>query len=92
MEAVDCSSPVPAKKQKVYVYSLDNADADEVEQVLSDMFERNSTSQNRNRSSTTQNNALRNRSTQNQQSSRTGSSAFGTMGSGGGRSGGGGGF
>ena len=77
-----------AKKQKVYVYSLDNADATEVEQVLSDMFERNSTSQNRNRSSTTRNNALQNRTTQNQQSSRTGnSSAFGSSG---GRSSGGG--
>ena len=85
VEQLDSS---PAKKQKVYVYSLDNADATEVEQVLSDMFERNSTSQNRNRSSTTRNNALQNRTTQNQQSSRTGnSSAFGSSG---GRSSGGG--
>ena len=77
-----------AKKQKVYVYSLDNADATEVEQVLSDMFERNSTSQNRNRSSSTRNNALQNRTTQNQQNSRSGSSS--AFGSSGGRSGGGG--
>ena len=85
IEQLDSS---PAKKQKVYVYSLDNADATEVEQVLSDMFERNTTSQNRSRSGTTQNNALQNRSTQNQQNSRSGNnSAFGSSG---GRSSGGG--
>ncbi len=66
----------PAKKQRVYVYSLENAEVDQVQQVLQDMFERNSTSRN-NRSSTTQNNALSNRS-RNQQNTSGTSSGFGS--------------
>jgi type II secretory pathway component GspD/PulD (secretin) len=79
----------PAKKQKVYVYSLDNADATEVQQVLQDMFGGTTTSSSRN--SQNQNNALQNRTTQNNQQSRsgTGSSPFGGSSS---RGGGGGGF
>jgi len=88
VEQLDSS---PAKKQKVYFYSLDNADAQQVQQVLSDMFQRNSTSQNSSRNNQNQNNALQNRSTQNQQNNRggTSSSGFGTTRGG---SGGGGGF
>ena len=63
-----------AKKRRVYVYSLQNAEVDQVQQVLQDMFERNSTTRN-NRSSTTQNNALSNRS-RNQQYN-TGATGFG---------------
>lgn len=81
----------PAKKRNVYVYSLENADVTEVQQVLSDMFERNSTTSQRNNRNSQQNNALRNRSTQNQMRGNTGSgmnsSAFGSS-RGGGTSGG----
>lgn len=59
-----------AKKRRVYVYSLQNAEVDQVQQVLQDMFERNSTTRN-NRSSTTQNNALSNRSRNQQYNSGT---------------------
>jgi general secretion pathway protein D len=82
----------PAKKRKVYVYSLENADVTEVQQVLSDMFERNSTTSQRNNRNSQQNNALQNRSTQNQMRGNTGSgmnnSAFGSSRGGGGSSGG----
>lgn len=37
-----------ARKQTVHMYKLSNADPNEVQQVLQDMFERNSTSANRN--------------------------------------------
>jgi type II secretory pathway component GspD/PulD (secretin) len=60
---------VPAKKQKVFVYSLENADVQQVEQILRDMFDRSGTSANRN--SQNQNNALQNRSQLNQQGSTT---------------------
>ncbi len=67
----------PARKQRVFVYSLENADVQEVEQILRDMFERSTTSNNRNNN---QNNALSTRSTQSQQS--MGSSGIGTSGTG----------
>jgi len=79
---------VPAKKQKVYVYSLENADVQQVEQILRDMFDRSGTSANRN--SQNQNNALQNRSQLNQQGSTTSGSvgnSTGFSGSGGGRGG-----
>jgi type II secretory pathway component GspD/PulD (secretin) len=60
---------VPAKKQKVFVYSLENADVQQVEQILRDMFDRSGTSANRNGQN--QNNALQNRSQMNQQGSTT---------------------
>jgi len=50
----------PAKKQKVYVYELDNADPTEVETVLRSLFE-----------SKTQNRGTQNRTTQNQGSALT---------------------
>jgi general secretion pathway protein D len=66
----------PAKKQKVFVYNLDNADVDSVSTVLQDMFQ----SQNsRNRTSTSQNNnPLNNRSLFNQ---GTGANGIGSSGS-----------
>jgi type II secretory pathway component GspD/PulD (secretin) len=79
---------VPARKQKVFVYSLENADVQQVEQIVRDMFDRSGTSANRN--SQNQNNALQNRSQLNQQGSTTSGgvgngSGFG--GTGGGRGG-----
>ena len=49
----------PAKKQKVFVYSLDNADVQQVEQIVRDMFERTTTA---NRNNGNQNSPLLNRS------------------------------
>jgi type II secretory pathway component GspD/PulD (secretin) len=81
---------VPAKKQKVFVYSLENADVQQVEQILRDMFDRSGTSANRN--SQNQNNALQNRSQLNQQGSTTsggvGNNQGGFGGAGGGAGGG----
>jgi len=59
----------PAKKQKVFVYSLENADVGQVEQILRDMFDRSGTSSSRN--SQNQGSALQNRSQNNQQGSTT---------------------
>jgi len=79
----------PAKKQNVYVYSLENADAQQVESVLQEMFQ-STTSRNTSRNSQNQNNVLQNRANQNQQSStttttgRTGNRTGGTGGGGGG--------
>lgn len=84
----------PARKQKVYVYSLDNADPQQVQQVLRGLFE----SQNSNRRTQTQNqnqnSALTTRSTQQQNNlNRVGNTGFGGGGGGGGGGvGGGGGF
>ncbi|MEI7732093.1 MAG: secretin N-terminal domain-containing protein [Verrucomicrobiota bacterium] len=77
----------PAKKQKVYVYSLENASVQEVSQILRDMFDRNGTSNSRN--NTTQNSPLTTRSTQSQTGS-TGTSTTGTGGTSRGVGGGGG--
>jgi type II secretory pathway component GspD/PulD (secretin) len=59
----------PAKKQNVYVYSLENADAQQVESVLQEMFE--TTTRNNSRNSQNQNNALQNRANQSQQGTTT---------------------
>ena len=80
---------VPAKKQKVFVYSLENADVQQVEQILRDMFDRSGTSANRN--SQNQNNALQNRSQLNQQGSTTSGGVGNNNGGFGGGGGGGGG-
>ena len=53
----------PAKKQKVYMYSLENADAQQVQQVLQEMFE-NTTTREQQRNSQNQNNVLQNRANQ----------------------------
>jgi type II secretory pathway component GspD/PulD (secretin) len=60
----------PAKKQKVYVYSVENADVQEVEQLLRDMFDRSGTMNNRNTAN--QENALSTRATQQLQQNSTG--------------------
>jgi len=78
----------PAKKQKVFVYSLENADVGQVEQILRDMFDRSGTSSSRN--SQNQGSALQNRSQNNQQGSTT-SGGVGNNGGGFGGGGGGGG-
>ncbi len=77
----------PAKKQKVFVYSLENADVDQVQQILRDMFERSGSTANRN--SQNQGSALQNRSRNNQQGSTT-SGGVGNNGGFGGQGGGGG--
>jgi general secretion pathway protein D len=73
----------PAKKQNVKVFSLQNADPEQALQVLQDIFQKNTTVNNRNNQ---QNSALRNRSNQQQQTtignSRTGSSRTGNRTSG----------
>ena len=79
---------VPPKKQKVFVYSLENADVQQVEQILRDMFDRSGTSANRN--SQNQNNALQNRSQLNQQGSTTSGGVGNNQGGFGGAGGGGG--
>ncbi len=72
IERLDAST---ARHQKVYVYSLENGDVQQVEQVLRDMFDRSNLSGNRNNA---QNSALQNRSQQNQQSiGNTGTGGFG---------------
>lgn len=76
----------PAHKQNVKVIQLQNADAQEVQQVLGEIFQKSGTSNNRsgNRSGNSQNSTLQNRSTTQQNS--TGNNS-GRSGSGGGRSG-----
>lgn len=64
----------PAKKQKVFVYSLDNADVQQVEQIVRDMFERSTTA---NRNNQNQNSPLLNRSQQNQNNNGGGVGAGG---------------
>ncbi len=80
IEQLDAS---PAKRQKVYIYSLQNADVKGVEQVLRGMFERSSTQNNRNNSQ--QESVLTTRSSSAQNSGvgnngNTGGSAFGNSG------------
>jgi hypothetical protein len=62
IEQLDAS---PAKKQKVFVYSLENADVQQVERIVREMFDRSNTTGNRN--SQNENSALSTRSQQNQQ-------------------------
>ena len=64
----------PAKKQKVYTYSLENADAQQVESVLQEMFQ-STTTRNNSRNSQSQNNVLQNRANQGQSSTTTGTSS-----------------
>ncbi|MBM3846962.1 MAG: hypothetical protein FJ405_11845 [Verrucomicrobia bacterium] len=49
-QMVDQLDQSPAKRQKVFVYSLENADVHEVEQILRGMFERTTSQANRNNS------------------------------------------
>ena len=74
----------PAKKQKVFVYNLENADVQQVEQILRDMFDRNNLSASRsgvNQNSALVNRALNQTTTGNSASSTSG---FGTTGGNGG--------
>jgi type II secretory pathway component GspD/PulD (secretin) len=82
----------PARKQRVFVYSLENADVQETALILQEMFQRSTTSANRNNAN--QNSALSTRIQQNNQSMSTGSgnnTGFGGGTGGGGFGGGGGG-
>jgi len=65
-----------ARKQKVYVYSIENADVQQVEQIVRDMFDRSGTG---NRNNNLQNNPFQNRSqqSQQQQNQNMGSGGFG---------------
>jgi len=78
----------PARKQKVFVYSLENANVTEVQTVLRDLFE----SQNSRGTSSTlnQNNALQNRANNAAQNNNQTGGGFGQGGGGGGGFGGGG--
>ncbi|MBI5388155.1 MAG: hypothetical protein HZA90_26110 [Verrucomicrobia bacterium] len=69
----------PRRKQKVFVYSLENADVQEVEQILRNMFDKTGTMNSRN--SQNQNSRLNTRSTQNQNTSGSGLGSGGTGGS-----------
>jgi hypothetical protein len=73
----------------VFVYSLENADVQQVEQILQDMFQKTTTSRN----TANQNSALANRIQQNNQAvgSSTVNNGFGNVG-GNGNAGGGGQF
>jgi type II secretory pathway component GspD/PulD (secretin) len=53
-----------ARKQKVYVYSIENADVQQVEQLVRDMFDRSGTG---NRNNNLQNNPFQSRNQQNMQ-------------------------
>ena len=81
-QMVDQLDSSPARKQKVFVYSLENADVQQVEQIVRDMFQRSTTMNNRN--NLNQNSALLNRSQQSQQQPMTGNQGFGNQGFGGG--------
>ena len=71
-----------AKKQKVAIYNLDNANVQEVEAVLRSLFE----SQNsRGTANSSQQNALQNRANQAGQTTTGNTTGFGTGGTGGGR-------
>ena len=70
-----------ARRQKVFVYSLENADVQQVEQILRGMFERNTTTMNRNNQNQTS--PLTTRSSSQQNSSVGTSSGFGGSGLGG---------
>lgn len=78
----------PAKKQKVFVYSLENADPQQAAQLLQEMFQRTTTSMNRN--TLNQNSALTTRSQQSQTTGTTGNTGLGNsgVGTGGGLGGG----
>ena len=77
-----------SRRQKVFVYSLENADVQQVEQIVRGMFERTTTTGNRNNPN--QNSALSTRSQQNaqQQGQNTGNTGGGSSPFGGGGGGG----
>jgi general secretion pathway protein D len=68
----------PAKKQRVFVYSLENADVQQVEQIVREMFDRSNTTGSRNNAN--DNSALINRSQQNNQGNQFQGGGFGNQG------------
>lgn len=81
----------PARKQKVFVYDLQNADPQQVQEVLRGLFESQSTANRSSQSRNQQNSALSTRSTQQQNNGNRATTGFGGGGGGGGGAGGGGG-
>lgn len=81
-----------ARKQRVYVFQLENADVQQTEQLLQQMFQRTTSTANRNTAN--QNSALSTRQQQNNQQMGTqnNNTGFGNALGGGGGGGGGGGF
>jgi type II secretory pathway component GspD/PulD (secretin) len=81
----------PAKKQKVFVYDLDNADPNAVQQVLRSLFENQNTANRNTQNSQNQTSALTTRQNQNQNQNSTrnsgASGGFGGTGGGGGAGG-----
>ncbi len=71
----------PGKKQKVAVFSLENADAQNVEQILRNMFENNTTSRSRSSTSSQTSNPLSNRMRNSTGSGTGGSTGSSGMGS-----------
>lgn len=81
----------PARKQKVFVYDLQNADPQQVQEVLRNLFENQQTQNRNNRNSQNQSSALTTRATQqnnNNNRTTTGFGGGGNGGAGGGRTGG----
>jgi type II secretory pathway component GspD/PulD (secretin) len=81
----------PARKQKVFVYDLQNADPQQVQEVLRNLFENQQTQNRNNRNSQNQSSALTTRATQqnnNNNRTTTGFGGGGNGGVGGGRTGG----
>ena len=72
----------PARKQKVLVFDLQNADPQQVEQILQTMFTRTTTSQNRNTANTTSPLTTRANATSGTTGSGSGSTGFGNSGAG----------
>jgi general secretion pathway protein D len=86
VEQLDAS---PAKRETVQVYKLENASATEVAQVLRDVFQRNTSSQNNRYNSQNNTDTLQTRSQQNQNSSTQSRTGAGIGSSGAGIGGGG---
>lgn len=91
IQELDASS---ARKEVVKVYELRNADPQDINTALQDLFHRNSSTANNNNNNRTsllgQGNPLTTRQTQQQNSSSTSSTGFGSSSGGGGGAGGGG--
>ncbi len=70
----------PARKQKVYVYSVENTDPEALQEILQNLFPEQQNSSMRNRTSNTQRNSnqLNNRTTQNNNSQRSRNTGLGT--------------
>ncbi len=81
----------PARKQKVFVYDLQNADPQQVQEVLRGLFESQSTANRSSQTRNQQNSALSTRSTQQQNNGNRATTGFGGGGGGGGGGVGGGG-